>query len=214
MKKNILFTGIVLILILNFCKKNQENLIVYQSSLDAYDPLWYYSNSIGYTCGFNQGAYEISILQADHYAFSTAPVSKIDYPYSIKVDVSIHLSDTTKEGYAGFIYNFIDIYNHTVFLISPDGYFEIFNVANGVYSYPTPWTQTGAIKKGSRVINTIELTQNSSSIEVIINNTQIATFLYALTPNSRVGLIAHGAYSLSNFTNVVASFNNLLIEKL
>jgi hypothetical protein len=196
------------------CKKNQENMIVYHSSLNAWDPAWYNSYSNDYICRFNQCEYEISILQVDYYAYALTPVSKIDYSYSMKVDVSIQLSDTTKAGYAGFIYNFIDIHNHTVFLISPAGYFEIYNVSNDVYSYPAPWTQTRALKKESRAVNTIELRQNLSSVEVMINNTQIATFPDFITPNGKVGLTAHSAYSLSNFTNVIGSFNNLLIEKL
>ncbi len=214
MKRNILVTGIVLILLLSFCKKNEDNGIIYHSTLKELDPVWYNYTSVSSTCGFNAGSYEISIFQADYYACALAPTSNINDPYSLKADVSIQLSDTTKTGYAGLIFDFADFSNYYALLISQAGYFEICRIMDGGLSNPIPWTQTSAIKSKSGEINTLELNQNSTSLEIVINNTHIAISPIVKTAFCKVGLITVGAYSSVNFTKVVGSFNNLLIQKL
>ncbi len=206
-------TLIIILTIIISCKKSEENPIVYQSTLSASDPSWYTGSGVGYSIGFSQGKYEISTTSSGSFAYAFAPVSSISYPYSISVDASIQLTDTSKLGYCGFIFNFVDINDYTALMITSGGRFGIFEFANGSYSMPVPITQTNALKQGSGVVNTIQLTQNSNSVEIRINDTVINNFTLALVSNGRVGLFAQSATDRS-FTNTIGGFNNLVMKKL
>ena len=170
LRKAFSIAGLLFFIIIVSCKKDQENTILYQSSLRTYDRSWYNGYSNGYSCRFEVGYYSISITQAGYLAYSLVPIKTVEFSYSITVDVAIQLTDTTKLGYAGCIYNFIDINNYTAFLISSNEYYQIYVKTNGTYAFPTGWIKTDALKKEAGVDNTIELDQSANKVDVVIES--------------------------------------------
>ena len=120
----IILTGVV------SCNKNEENPIVYQSTLSASDPSWYAGSGNGYTCGFNQGKYEVSLTSPGAYGYALVPINGINFQYSVSVDASTQLSDASKAGYCGLFFNFVDLNNYMGFIVAPNGKFAIFNSAS------------------------------------------------------------------------------------
>lgn len=221
MKKiGILF--LLLVFLAVACKKNTpENEVIFQDD---------YSTNKGWTTGstptnscsfaYNNGKYQITLDTSGVMCWAYVPYGytpysgEINYTYSLKVDCSINLDDNSKIGYAGFIFNYIDNDNFSVTLISNSGTFEIGQrIGGNSYQIVYP-TTSSAINMGSGSINTLEITQNKTTLELNINDKPIGTYqMGKVNSDIRIGLLVSSSEG-TDFSKVVASFDNFVLTKI
>ncbi len=152
----------ILLILVASCKKDEATNLIYQTDFTTDDNTWFKSCDPDYCIKYDQGKYDINILVADNIAWAYAPCGVLNSTYSLSVDCSLQLSDPTKFGSAGFVYNYIDDTNFKVFLVSNNGYYQIREKSGNNFTNLVDWTASTAIPTNG-VVNTLTLQQSSNS---------------------------------------------------
>jgi len=212
MKKLISIILITLMTIAS-CKKDEDENIVYQTNFSKNNG-WYIEESDNYSHRINQGKYEIEVNSPDYYAYSIAPYSDITFDYSISVDCSLILDDTTKFGALGLVYNFFDNNYFTFFLIDNNGYFQVTKREGPNLKVLVQSNLNNGILNNSGQTNRLEVIQRSASTEFKVNNIVVGTLSYGRNyPKVKAGLVTLSATD-PGFTKVKAIFDNFTIMRL
>ncbi len=211
--KNLLF-NILLIYLMLSCKKDEHTNLIYQTNFDTDDNTWGETCDTQYCFKYDQGKYDVDVYIPNVSVWAYAPCGILNTTYSLSVDCTIQLTDVTKFGGAGFVYNWIDDTNYKVFLISSNGEFEILEKNGSNLNTMNSWAASTAIKTGNGVVNTLNLKQSASSIEFLVNGISLGVFQYSQSFNFKVALTVSSGATSSEFTPIATSFDNLVIEKL
>jgi hypothetical protein len=195
------------------CKKDEEENIVYQTNFSENDG-WYIGESEDFTHRIYQNKYEIGVNSPNYYVYSIAPYSDITFDYSISVDCSLTLDDSTKLGALGLTYNYFDKDYYTFFIIYNDGYFQVTKKEGHNYTTLIQSNVNNGILNNSGQTNRLEVIQRSTSAEFKVNDIVVGTLSYERDyPKVKAGLAAL-AVADPYFTNVKAMFDNFVIKKL
>lgn len=203
---------IVLIFILfDACHKEKPNPTIYQTNFDS-GTGWSNVTSGPPTLIFVRDHYEISVGIAGEDVWAYAPCGLISTNYSMSADFSIRLSDNTKSGYVGFVFNYFDGDNYELFRISNGGYFDVLKKSLGAEVILNSWTASSVIIQGVDMTNRLEIDQLDNSVDFKINGQSLGSFPYVRALSFRVGLLAATGTG-TDFTSVTGSFDNLIIKK-
>ena len=186
--------------------------LIYQTDFSTDDHTWDTSCSSYYCYKFNNGKYDVGVVEAGYFAYTLVPKVTINSNYFITVDLALQLQDPSKWGAAGIVFDYVDDNNYRVFMISSYGHYYIAQKVNGGYSTLVNWSASSAIDTGSNAVNTLKFTQQQTTEEFFVNGKSLGQYAYGQSPNSKVGFITDT--SGMEPTVVVGEFDNLLIEKM
>ena len=144
-----------------------------------------------------------------------APYFTLNFPYSLQVDATIQLDTVTKLGSAGVIFNYIDSFNYYALEVYTSGNYSIVEKTNNSDSVLVTQTLSNAINTGSGVKNTIKIKQNTTSLQLFINNISVATFAIPLAKTySQVGLFTETRVPTESYSPTNGLFNNFALTRL
>jgi hypothetical protein len=211
---------LIIILATASCKKDTvatESTVVYQNSLTVNDKTWITDSTSLHVRKFYQNHYSIKEDSLNQFESSLAPFATINYQYSVKVDAATLPNDTSKLGYVGIIFNYVNATQYSIFEITNNGTFSAWTYNSGTFTNIVGTTFFGAIRTANGIVNTIQITQNYTTVDFQINNVDAGSFPSALlSSNVQVGVLA-GAVPTSEsvyFTPVTGLFNNFSITKI
>jgi hypothetical protein len=120
------------------------------------------------------------------------------------------LDDPSMVGAIGIIFNFYDSKNSWVIEVYSNGVYRIFSVINGSF-VTTKQEASSSINKGSGAKNTIKVVQNTSSMDLYINNSLVENFTIPLRGGSfKTGIITSAPPASSP---VAGQFNNFKLTR-
>ena len=214
MKKGVCLC-ILLISLISACKKNDSvSPIVYQDNFSVADFDWPVDSTTGASREFTGGQYSIQLSQTGVLEYALAPYFTLNFPYSLQVDGTIKLDSTSQQGSMGVIFNFVDRKNFDILEVYNLGYYMIWQQSNGLDSVLVKPTYSNAINTGIGIKNSIKIIQNSSTLQLLLNNASAGTFALPLVKTySQVGIFA-GTSVPPYYTPVDGLFSNFIITKL
>ncbi|MBC7486026.1 MAG: hypothetical protein H7282_04670 [Cytophagaceae bacterium] len=204
--------------ILSSCKKKEDapqpvpaDKLLYETTYA--DASWTTRSTSKSASSYNSETFRIAIDTVNWMAYELAPYYELDNMYAVQVDVKLSLTDNTKLGYAGFIYNYIDTDNYCVMQLCNNGTFFAYQVKMGTGIQLFYNTVSKDLKKGPDQTNTIAIRQGNNSQEFILNGISQGTFPFKQERGYvRVGVLAT-TYP-SYYTPLVATFDNFVIKKI
>jgi hypothetical protein len=195
------------------CKKTDSDpSLIYQSNFAVDDGKW--ADAKCPFCQFYQGKYQVESWGYNRINFALVPIGNISGNYSMIVECSLALDDSTKTGYTGMLYNGADPNNYRIFYYSNRGYFNMYQWYQGKTTTLQDWTFSNAIHKGMNATNILEIRQYDKSIDFLINKVAVASLKNSHEFNFRLGLASGTQVDPNLATNVTGTFDNLLITKI
>jgi hypothetical protein len=211
--KLILYSCFVLLFAFASCKKDSTQIAVYQDDLTTDKQTWNVDSSSNGYRKFDQGHYLITVDTINELFYSLAPYYTINYPYSVQVDGTFELLNSNGIGAVGIIFNHIDANNYSRADVWTNGTYAIVTKTNGTFTTNISSTYSSVINPLSGSENTIKVIQNASTLELLINNTSVATYPISLPASN----CSSGVVALTDpnpyYTPVTGWFNNFILSK-
>ncbi|HTX87793.1 MAG TPA: hypothetical protein VMC08_02300, partial [Bacteroidales bacterium] len=143
-------------------------------------------------------------------AYSAAPLSDINYSYSVQVDATVQFAAPGISGNVGIVFNLLDNQNYCVAELTSKGYYRVWEKVDGSITTIQALTLNSAIQTGNSAKNTIKIIQGAGAVELIINGTSMGSFDIPLP-----GDIVKVGISASTGQNPAEGlFNNFIVVKI
>lgn len=213
--KNQILLVLFLTVIFSACQKDKH---VSKELLN--DPLtsqannWLEDSSGFYAAKFSGGHYMISVDTAGIFVYTLAPYGLLNSAYSVQVDASMSLDDPSKVANVGFVFNYIDANNYSVVDIYSAGAYDIWSISSGQPKQVVAATPIKEVSFSPSAYNTIKIIQNSSQVELKINDVSVTKGDLKLpSSNFKVGIFA-GTQTDPYYSPVKGYFNNFILTQL
>ena len=210
--RNLLYL-LMLFIAISSCKKEHTATVIYQDALTTNDLTWTVDSTNYGVSKFDQGHYSIRSDSPVRIRYSFAPYATINFPYTVQVDGTAVLDNTSLLGSVAVIFNRVDSIDYTVAEVWTNGTYRIWKKVNGTNSTLVNFTYNSAIQSYSGNKNTIKVIQNQSSMELQINNTSMGTFNISLPAQLVETGPAVSTAGSPTFTPVTGLFDNFSIWK-
>jgi len=189
----------------------QADKLLYETTFS--ENSWTTHSTSKYNSSYHSETFRIAIDTVNWMAYEFAPYDELDNMYSIQVDVKLSLTDDTKLGYGGLIYNYIDTDNYCVMQLCNNGTFFAYQIKMGTGTQLFYNTVSKDLRKGTDQTNRIAIRQRQNTQEFIINNVSQGVFPFKQERGYvKVGVIAT-TYPYY-YTPIGATFDNFIIKKI